>query len=607
MKKLYLLILLIPVLFFKSNFSALAQCTPNITSYVPGIYPEVLPDATVNQAYNEDITFVFFKDTVVSGLKFDALKVVLHSINGLPIGLNWQSNKSNNEWDPQTETAGCVNISGTPIAAGTYFVVASATITLSSIAGDQPYLDTFELKVLPASSSNIAFSMTNSVGCAPLAASFTNGTPGNNTYGWSFGDNSANSSDENPTHIYQNAGTYVVTQTVTPNAVPEYYLTDLTINSVPDDDFWENAFDIYFIIYDGSQKVVFQGYDEKNNPSDESYLIRDAVLPQKWTLPNLKLNAETYTIEVWDLDDWDGTLNTDADENLGSITFFGNSSSGSASSAEKGGTLSLDYNIYVTSVTTTSTTDTITVYPAITSASISTIGDTVFCDGNSVVLISSLSTGNQWYKDGGALIGDTNQTYTVTESGSYHLKITNAYGCYAEASPIQVTVYSNPPTPNFWNDNGTLYTSLYGYNLQWYLNGSAISGATSTSYTLTQSGLYSLVATNQYGCTSESQSVFYTYSDPGSSIKETSNIQNLNIYPNPTDGDFTLSFYMQKKESIEISIENILGQALVKDNFNNVQGSFNKLYNIKNLPKGVYLVNVKDSNKGSIANRIVLQ
>lgn len=612
MKNIYTTIILLLVLIFNANTTLLfSQCTPVITSTTPGLYPDALPDATVNQAYSEVVTFVFFKDTTISGLKFDALNVEIHSVNGLPIGMNWVSNKSNNNWDPQTETAGCVVIAGTPIAAGTYHIVASATITLSSIAGDQAYLDTFDLKVLPASSSNSAFAMTNPVGCSPLSVSFTNGTPGNNVYSWNFGDYSSSVTTENPSHDYQNAGTYIVTQTVTPNAIPEYYLTDVTINTVPDNDVWENLFDIYFIIYDSSNKIIYQGYDEKNNPSDESGLIRDAVLPQKFTLPNIKLNAETYTMEVWDLDDWDGTLNTDADEDLGIITFYGQGTSGNATgyaASGKGGSLNLDYTIFVTSVITTTTTDTVVVYPSVTSAGITNLGDTVFCDGGSVVLVSSASTGNQWYNNGAALIGDTNQTYTISDSGLYHVKITNAYGCTAEASPISVTVNSNPPKPNFWNENGTIKTTLYGFDLQWYMNGNPISGATASTYTYTQTGIYSLVATNAAGCSTESATVTYTYVPPTSAIEDVvSNLQNINVYPNPSNGNFILAFELISREDIELSISNMLGQKLMSESLFNVHGSISKSFTIESWPKGVYFLSIKEYNKASVTRRIVLQ
>ena len=103
MKKIYFAIIVLLAFIIKSNTESLAQCTINAPSTVPGLYPDSFPDATVNQPYSTDITFVFFKDTVVSGMKFDALKVVVNSLNGLPIGMSWVSNKSNNEWDPQKE------------------------------------------------------------------------------------------------------------------------------------------------------------------------------------------------------------------------------------------------------------------------------------------------------------------------------------------------------------------------------------------------------------------------------------------------------------------------------------------------------------------------
>ena len=155
-----------------------------------------------------------------------------------------------------------------------------------------------------------------------------------------------------------------------------------------------------------------------------------------------------------------------------------------------------------------------------------------------------------------ALIGDTSQTFTVSDAGSYSLKITSPYGCSAEASAINVTVNSNPPTPNFWNENGTLNTSLSGYSLQWYLNGTAVAGATSSTFTYTQSGMYSLVATNLAGCTSQSASIFYNFIEPAGIYDVVSNLQDLIIYPNPTDGNFTVSFYLNSKEDLELSIEN---------------------------------------------------
>jgi hypothetical protein len=128
------------------------------------------------------------------------------------------------------------------------------------------------------------------------------------------------------------------------------------------------------------------------------------------------------------------------------------------------------------------------------------------------------------------------------------------------------------------------------------------------SITYTQSGLYFLVATNQDGCTSQSPSIFYNYIEPSSTIKEAiNNLQNLTVYPNPSNGSFTLSFYLNSKENIGVSIENILGQELVSETLTNTPGLFSKTYDVKSLPKGVYILSMKQNNKATLAQKIILQ
>jgi gliding motility-associated-like protein len=62
-------------------------------------------------------------------------------------------------------------------------------------------------------------------------------------------------------------------------------------------------------------------------------------------------------------------------------------------------------------------------------------------------LTSSSATGNQWYKDGLAISGATNQTYSATASGAYTVIVT-ASGCSSAASAgTTVTVNAIPATP----------------------------------------------------------------------------------------------------------------------------------------------------------------
>src|SRR6266536_286181 len=82
-------------------------------------------------------------------------------------------------------------------------------------------------------------------------------------------------------------------------------------------------------------------------------------------------------------------------------------------------------------------------------------GFTTFCNGGNVTLSSSISSGNQWFKDGVAIDGATTQTYVATATGSYTVQIPTAIGCFVASDPLTVTVSTTPPPgdPSVFGDN----------------------------------------------------------------------------------------------------------------------------------------------------------
>ncbi|RNL53801.1 DUF11 domain-containing protein, partial [Pedobacter jejuensis] len=66
-------------------------------------------------------------------------------------------------------------------------------------------------------------------------------------------------------------------------------------------------------------------------------------------------------------------------------------------------------------------------------------GPTIFCTSVGATLTSSASTANQWYKDGVAISGATEQTYLVTSVGSYTVAINGNGSCSAPSDPIVLT------------------------------------------------------------------------------------------------------------------------------------------------------------------------
>jgi hypothetical protein len=153
---------------------------------------------------------------------------------------------------------------------------------------------------------------------------------------------------------------------------------------------------------------------------------------------------------------------------------------------------------------------TITVNPIPATPTISAGGTTTFCAGGSVVLTSSSAIGNQWYKDGFAIVNNgTGQTYTATVAGTYTVIVTSAGCSSAMSAGTTVTVNPAPVTPTISAGGSTTFcvggsvvlTSSSATGNQWYKDGSLISGATNQTYTVSSAGTYTVI-TSSAGCSS---------------------------------------------------------------------------------------------------------
>lgn len=184
-----------------------------------------------------------------------------------------------------------------------------------------------------------------------------------------------------------------------------------------------------------------------------------------------------------------------------------------ATSACYGATLPGSYVVTVTNTSTTctatATATTIVVNPAPT-ASASATGNTTVCDGDTVHLTSNTGAGLTyvWYKNGTAIPGATTTAYAATTTGSYTVNVSNA-NCTVTSNAIAVTVNPKPTavitytTPITFCEGGAVVltgVSASGNTYQWQNNASAISGATDNYFLASQTGSYSVVVTNSFGC-----------------------------------------------------------------------------------------------------------
>jgi gliding motility-associated-like protein len=148
--------------------------------------------------------------------------------------------------------------------------------------------------------------------------------------------------------------------------------------------------------------------------------------------------------------------------------------------------------------------DTLAVFGVNNKIAVNLGSDQQLCSFEPVPVLNSgwATLTNQWYDQNGVITGANTSTYTASTSGTYIVTVNNGPGCSGQDTvvvtiipapsdnlPADFTQCINDPLP-------TLDAGNTGAIFQWYLNGVAISGATSQTYSPTVGGVYSVTVDN---------------------------------------------------------------------------------------------------------------
>ena len=566
-----------------------SQCTPNL-DFIPdgtnyGLSPDTLTDGVINQPYYQELTFYLPLDTLVDVEGFGETLIDFEDYHitsiSLPVGLSWECNNSDNDchYDPTISQYGCVSITGLPLEYGEFEVqvTVEATHSLSWLVGPELISFDLPLTIMPSLAQNSGFAMTNFSGCAPLTVNFENNNSGLISYNWVFGNGNISNSENPSAQLYSEPGVYEVSYVAYSTLENTHVLTSVEVNNA---DGWGGDVEDVF----GSPDPYFKLFDASGNLLLESNVYVDLSFPVSWSVDNIVLTNQTYTIEVWDQD---GPITSD--DNLGSVSFSGNSPSTTLSN----GTLvvSISVNI-IEPLPYSQVVDTVFVYdnPQTPTISYDEMSNELSLDND------SLSVNYQWYFYQSPVFAANNTNHASTFSGYYSLLATNEFGCSQFSNEELVVICNDEFVLEIELSSDTLSTQQYAnFNYQWLFNSEPITGANDNVHVAAIEGDYSLILTDEWGCEYKSNQINFNPSD----IKvEMAN--DIRVYPNPSKGKLTVQVG-QAEIPILVQIMDLQGRIIVSESFDESHLNVDLSY----LQKGIYYIKIHQKNRHN-TKRIIL-
>jgi hypothetical protein len=182
---------------------------------------------------------------------------------------------------------------------------------------------------------------------------------------------------------------------------------------------------------------------------------------------------------------------------------------------------------------------------------------------------------------------------TLTAAGTYKDTLTSATGCDSVIT-LNLTVNPLPTKPVITQAGNVLTCSVTATAYQWSLNATAIGGATSQQYTITQSGPYTVQVTDANGCKNTSD----VFNGIVTGIEDVAGtVFDCSVYPNPNNGKFTVLVTNDKATDVQITCHNVIGEVVYTGEYQMSNGQLKTELDLTTVAKGVYIVNVKANGK----------
>jgi PKD repeat protein len=219
------------------------------------------------------------------------------------------------------------------------------------------------------------------------------------------------------------------------------------------------------------------------------------------------------------------------------------------------------------------------------------------CDSSNISFINNSTDGDiyMWNFGDDSTSTSVSPLHTYYTPGTYNVSLMVKDGVLLTDSIIIKSIIIDGIDTSVTVTDKLLTSNELSGSYQWLLNGDVIEGATQQSYSVTQTGNYSVLI-NKNSCSGMSGSFQFNLTG----LDDNLSANDFNIYPNPTDGYITIDLGKDYND-ITVKLFNISGRVVSTRNYS---GRSRISYFIDG-SKGVYFLEISDGNTLRNTARIV--